>query len=250
MSIISNIYGLTEIYQEILLEYLNSDLTHYIDNFNKNLNHDCEIMQLLGTPTWYNDPDAILEYLEAQVKYNSSVSSEYQITSVVLDIEPWSISSDWEDDFLSTIKTVQTYSQENNLKIYYVVPYWLSTLDGYSTLYQEIIDNSNGVMVMNYNRNIYQTMLTPYLDYSQSQNKEIYSIAELQPVSSSLTSDLTYNQVGLRVLNNNWYNLFIQYNYEKLSFAFDDYTYLKILNTSLQKQNILFLYILNAILRY
>ena len=92
----------------------------------------------------------------------------------------------------------------------------------------------DGVIMMNYNRNCYDTAVTNQVTTAQSNNQPIYIACELQPANNStgLTENMTYNGVGLQTLYLNWQQLEQQYNYNNLSFCFDDLDSLQSLYTA------------------
>lgn len=217
-----NQLGITEIYQAIPLADLTSSLTTTIETFNKTA-PNTQICQCIGSPSWYNNSSPAMTQLQGIVNYNKAVEAAYRITKVVLDVEPWSLTSNWENDYITVLNTLHSYTKANGITLAITLPYWMSTTIGASTTYATIMSCVDEVLMMNYNRNCYDTAITDQVNTAKSNNQQIFSIAELQTTQQTgLTSNETYATVGLQQLFNNWTTLANQYNYANLGFAFDD----------------------------
>ena len=213
---------ITELYQAIPLADLTSSLTTTIETFNKTA-PNTQICQCIGSPSWYNTSSPAMTQLQGIVNYNKTVDAAYQITKVVLDVEPWSLTSNWENDYITVLNTLHSYTKANGITLAITLPYWMSTTVGASTTYSSIMGAVDEVLFMNYNRNCYDTCLNDEVATAKANNQQIFSIAELQTTEQTgLTANETYAGVGLQQLFNNWTTLSTQYNYANLGFAFDD----------------------------
>lgn len=228
-----NLFGITQLYQSIGLADLTSSLSATIDSFKK-ISPNTEICQCIGTPQWYNTSSGAMTQLEGIVNYNKIATTGTTINTVVLDVEPWSITSDWETDYLTVLNTLHTYTKANNLTLLITLPYWMSTTAGASNTYIELMGAVDGVIMMNYNRNCYDTAVTNQVTTAKTNGQPIYIACELQPANSStgLTDNMTYNNIGLQTLYLNWKQLEQQYNYNNLSFCYDDLDSLQSLYTA------------------
>lgn len=227
------LFGITQLYQSIGLAELNSSLCTTIESFNK-ISPNTEVCQVIGTPQWYNTSSGAMTQLEGLVAYNKIATPGTAIKTVVLDVEPWSLTDKWESDYLTVLQTLHTYTKANSLNLLITLPYWMSTTQGASNTYSSLMGAVDGVIMMNYNRNCYATAVTDQVTTAQSNNQPIYIASELQPANNTtgLTDNMTYNGVGLQTLYLNWQQLEQQYNYNNLSFCFDDLDSLQSLYTA------------------
>lgn len=228
-----NTFGITDLYQAIPLADLTASLSTTIEAFNK-IATNTEICQVIGTPQWYNTSSGAMTQLEGIVAYNKIATADTKINTVVLDVEPWSLTDAWESDYLTVLNTLHSYTKSNNLTLLITLPYWMSTTPGASNTYAELMGAVDGVIMMNYNRNCYDTAVTAQVTTAQSNKQQIYIAAELQPVNSAngITTNTTYADVGLQTLYLNWLTLQNQYNYENLGFTYDDLSSLQALYTT------------------
>ena len=226
-------FGITQLYQSIGLAELNSSLCSTIESFNK-ISPNTEVCQVIGTPQWYNTSSGAMTQLEGLVAYNKIATPGTAIKTVVLDVEPWSLTDNWESDYLTVLQTLHTYTKANSLNLLITLPYWMSTTQGASNTYSSLMGLVDGVIMMNYNRNCYATAVTDQVTTAQSNKQPIYIASELQPANNTtgLTDNMTYNGVGLQTLYLNWQQLEQQYNYNNLSFCFDDLDSLQSLYTA------------------
>ena len=115
-----------------------------------------------------------------------------------------------------------------------VIPFWLDTSEDITDkdLYVSIIENSDEVVVMNYNQNGYYTAMDDEIEQAILNDKVIYSAAELQAPNDEygVTDNITYYDEGLDKLFEDWKKLQEKYpDYNKLSFSYHNIEALKIL---------------------
>ncbi len=229
---VCNVLNLNEVYQEIPVLNLNSELVIAIQILQSKTSNTISISQLVGDPSWYNDSTQPKTQIDALITFNKGVGASCPINKIVFDIEAWDVkTTGWENDYLAMIKTVYTYAKSNNINMALVLPYWITTVDKVN-FYQEVIDNCDEVMVMNYNRNTYETAMDSIVNYAKTNNKVLYSIAEFQPPNSTITENTTYFNIGINTVIQNWLTLQEKYSYNYLSFAYDDYTAIRSLLTN------------------
>lgn len=228
---VCNILNLNEIYQEIPVDSFNSELIGAIQTLQNKTSNNISISQLVGDPSWYNDATQPKAQIDALVTFNKGIGASCPINKIIYDIEPWDVTTNWEEEYLATIKVVYDYAKSNNISMALVIPYWITTVNVIN-FYQEVIDNCDEVMVMNYNRNTYEINMDSIINYVKTNSKVIYSLAEFQPPNESIADNITYFNIGVNQLTQDWLTLQNKYSYNYLSFAYDDYTALRSLLTN------------------
>ncbi len=221
-----------EIFQEIPSNYLNDDLSNAINELQKDVKKKVEISYLCGNPSWYSDSSYGKSKIDELVKYNLNYGDENAIEKVVFDIEPWVLGiSNWEDDFLKTIKEIYSYANLKKITFLLTILFWLDTSEDINdkNIYKEIIKNSHGVIIMNYNRHVYDKGIDNELYYAKKNGKIIYSAAETQaPIDIyGVYDSTTYYNVGLDKLRGDWQYLKNKYKYFNLGFVYHDLSSLK-----------------------
>lgn len=229
---ICNVLNLNEVYQEIPISNLNTELVTAIQTLQSKTSNTITISQLVGDPTWYNDASKPKAQIDALISFNKGAGASCPINKIILDIEAWDNNiTNWGNDYLAMIKTVYPYAKANNITLALVLPYWIETV-GITNFYQDVMSNCDEPMIMNYNVNTYETSMDSMINYAKTNNQVLYSLAEFQPPNASITENTTYFNIGLNTLTQNWLTLQNKYNYEYLSFAYDDYTALRSLLTN------------------
>lgn len=234
-NICSNL-GINEIFQEIPEGYFNNDLTKAINNLRNNSKEIIEISYLCGDASWYNNADYAKEEIDRLIAYNINYCNDFPISKIVFDIEPWTLGiSNWADEFLNTIKEIYDYGKKNNITCILTIPFWLDTSEEINNtdIYKGIIENSHGVIVMNYNRYAYFEGMDNEVSHAKERGKIIYSAAETQKPNEryGVYDFTTYYNIGLDKLVDDWEGLRYKYKYSGLGFAYHDLNSLKLLNT-------------------
>lgn len=235
MSNLCDYLGLTEVYQSFRWNGLDEDVVTGINYLKNNTKNNVEVGYLCGEASWYNTTDA-KAHIDKIATYNNGIGANAKITKFLIDVEPWTLDLEtnvWLNDYVNMLSDTYNYAKNNNLTFGVVIPFWVDTASKINneTVYKTIIDNSDEVHIMNYNRNTFDTALDNEVAYCKTSNKSIYSIAETQEPNESygVTDDLTYYNVGLEQLNTDWQNLKDKYNYSNLNFAYHDYQAMKTL---------------------
>lgn len=236
---VSNLFGINEVYQYIPHELFSSDDTILADFVTKLKNEaGMKVTYLTGDPSYYAKPDSIKARIDYLLTYNQGSGKEAPITSIALDIEPWTDDSikdtDYSTTFKETLEEIYEYAHSNGIEIIMVIPYWLDTAESITdkSLYVSIIENSDEVIVMNYNQNVYYTAMDTEIEEAIKNDKVIYSAAEFQAPNDTygVTSDTTYYDDGFDTLYDDWKKLKEKYpDYDKLSFSYHNIESLKIL---------------------
>ena len=242
---ISNLLGINEVYQYIPHELFSSNDTILADFVSKMRdNAGMKVTYLTGDPSYYAKPDSIKRRINYLLTYNEGSGKNAPITSIALDIEPWTSDdikdTDYSTTFKETLEEVYTYAHDNGIEVIMVIPFWLDTSEDITdkTLYTSIIENSDEVVVMNYNQNTYYTAMDDEIEQAILNDKVIYSAAELQQPNEQygVTDDITYYDDGFDALFEDWDKLKEKYSdYDRLSFSYHNIEALKVL---LQKDKI------------
>ncbi|MDO4534532.1 MAG: hypothetical protein Q4B63_01815 [Clostridium perfringens] len=224
--------GINEVFQEIPNGYLNNDLASAINTLQENVVKEVEISYLCGDPSWYKDSSYGKSKVDELVSYNLNYGVNYPIRKIVFDIEPWTIGiSNWEEDFLQTIKEIYSYANSKEITLLLTIPFWLDTLENINNkdIYKGIIENSHGVIVMNYNRYAYDKAIDNELYYAKKNGKIIYSAAETQAPTDiyGVYDSTTYYNIGLGALRSDWKYLKNKYQYSNLGFVYHHLSSLK-----------------------
>lgn len=231
---ICNKLDISEVFQEIPRDYFNDDLVLAIKRLKDNTKNNIDISYLCGDASWYNNSDHTKAEIDTVVSYNTNYGYEYPITKIVFDIEPWTLGeNEWVDEFLNTIKETYSYAKANNITLFLTIPFWLDTSEDINddTFYKEIIKYSDGVIVMNYNRYACFEAIDNEVNYVKEKGKLIYSAAETQEPNTKYGVDdsITYYNVGLNKLMQDWICLEEKYKYSGLGFVYHDFNSLKAL---------------------
>lgn len=227
-----NNFKINEIFQEIPSNYLNDDLAKTINELQNNVPKEIEISYLCGDPSWYKDSSYGKLKIDELVNYNFNYGANYKIEKIVFDIEPWVLGkSNWEEDLLKTIQEIYYYANLKEITVLFTIPFWLDTSEDINNeiIYKEIIKNSHGIIVMNYNRYVYDEAIDNELCYAKENGKIIYSAAETQPPTNAygVYDSTTYYNIGLDRLKSDWDYLKNKYQYSNLGFVYHDLSSLK-----------------------
>lgn len=227
-----DVLGVTEVYQQMPdMSTLSVDeinrLSDDIYSFKELTNYNVDVTYLTGDSSWYNNPDLVIDMLNGIVNFNANNYNNVEINKVLLDIEPWILGlavDEWWPTYEDTMKTIYSHCKTNQLELMLCVPFWLdSTIN--PSIFDTIYDFCDGCLVMNYNRNIFLTSMDTEVESAKMKNKYVYTVAECQPPNEEygVTETLTYYNVGLNALTDDWNSLRTKYQYEKMGFAYHDF---------------------------
>ena len=211
-----DVLGVTEVYQQMPdMSTLSVDeinrLSDDIYSFKELTNYNVDVIYLTGDSSWYNNPDLVIDMLNGIVNFNANNYNNVEINKVLLDIEPWILGLDveeWWSTYEDTMKTIYSHCKTNQLELILCVPFWLdSTIN--PSIFDTIYDFCDGCQVMNYNRNIFLTSMDTEVESAKMKNKYVYTVAECQPPNEEygVTETLTYYNVGLNALTDDWNSL-------------------------------------------
>src|SRR5699024_9402108 len=102
---ISKLLGINEIYQYIPHELFSSDDTILADFVSKLRDEaGMKVTYLTGDPSYYAKPDSIKRRINYLLTYNEGSGKDAPITSIALDIEPWTDADIKDTDYSTTFK--------------------------------------------------------------------------------------------------------------------------------------------------
>lgn len=235
---VANLFGLTEVYQYIPHELFSAPettLADFVTKLRDETDNNMKVTYLTGDASYYAKPDSIKRRINYLVTYNEGTGKDAPITSIALDIEPWTLdlTEDYSTTYKQTLEEIYPYAKEKGIEVTMVIPYWLDTADSIAdkTLYQSIIQNSDDTVIMNYYQKAYLTAMDTEIEEARNNGKTIYSAAELQAPNDKygVTDEVTYYEEGLEQLFSDWKKMEDKYNYENLAFTFHNIDSLEIL---------------------
>ena len=220
-----------------------SSIATFVAGLRENTKNRVEVAFLTGEAYWYSRPDIIMKRIDYLTTYNGREGKNAPIKKIILDIEPWTLGehTEWYQTYMEALKTVYTYAKERDIQVGNVIPFWLDThaeIPNATYLLETIFDCSDEIIIMNYNRYVFESAMDTEIAIAKRKQKKIVSAAECQPVNSDydVTEHITYAYVGLEALEKDWEKLNEKYQYEGLGFAFHHYEAIKkLLETSKQE---------------
>ena len=174
-------YQIRTLYQDFSSEYLKQMDSSFIKEMKEN---GIEVYHLAGDPSWgrKNGFEKIKKEIDKVSQFNDN--SEYHLTGLLLDIEPYV--SEKEEKFASAdfevyveeIKKAYAYIKGRNLELRIAIPYWLDSID--MNLLEELIKNTDGVSVMNYNIKKTSKNIENEVEIARKYKKHIDTIYEIE----------------------------------------------------------------------
>lgn len=174
-------YQIRTLYQDFSSEYLKQMDSSFIKEMKEN---GIEVYHLAGDPSWgrKNGFEKIKREIDKVSQFNDH--SEYHLAGLLLDIEPYV--SEKEEKFASVdfeiyveeIKKAYAYIKKRNLELRLAIPYWLDSID--INLLEELIKNSDGVSVMNYNIKKTSKNIQNEVEIARKYKKHIDTIYEIE----------------------------------------------------------------------
>lgn len=228
-----------EIYQYIPNAYFFDEpiaIASFVEGIKEESGEQVEVAFLTGEPYWYSRPDIIKTRIDYLATYNQKEGQNAPITKIVLDIEPWVLGEEvrWENHYKATLKSIYPYAKEKGIEVSLVIPFWLDTNDKIASgnsLLRTIFDYTDEVVVMNYNRYVFDTAMDTEIKLAKEKGKRIISAAECQEVNEAygVIEHITYANEGLDILQQDWNKLSKKYQYDQLGFAYHHYEAIKAL---------------------
>lgn len=173
-------YKINTIYQDFTKEFLDNQDDSFISNItSKNI----EIYHLAGDPSWgtKNGFEKIKKEIDLVIQFNQNTI--HKLKGIVLDIEPYAdeIIEEFEldsfKDYVEEIKKTYSYTQEENLELILAIPYWFDHIS--TDLLEELIQNTDGISVMNYIPNKTSENIKEEIQYAKKYQKQINTIYEI-----------------------------------------------------------------------
>lgn len=189
---------------------------------NIKVNTSAEVYFLTGDASWYNDVSKFIKRIELINDYNEEVDDPLKIRGVVLDVEPWTLDEEWdEDEYIKMLQDSYLYCKKSNLKLINVIPYWLD-----EDVVEQIVINSDEIAVMNYNIEKPVKNIKDEVNLSKFYNKKINIIAETQAPNEKygVKDNTTYYYKGYDALKSDWRKIKKEYKYKGISFSYHDYS--------------------------
>lgn len=229
--------NITEIYQYIKPEYSDEEIVHFLGRMS---DKGIDVYILDGEPAWsYKENFRYAESVIDRIVYiNNYVSRRERIIGVVYDIEPYVLDK-WHstpklimDEYIENIKALRDKIKRRsyNIEMCICVPYSFDLM-GYEEHLYSLIDSSDQVFVLNYNKANEIEDIRTEMEISSELGKRIVTVYELQPgLLSQTNNSVTYYKDGLGAIKTSYDNMLRAYEGNKLGIAYHTLNYLKVLS--------------------
>ena len=215
---------LNEIYQANLFRLNSSEIIDFVTDLK--INKNVSVYYLTGDPSWYNNPQKLIERINEVKNYNDTVGVESKVKGVVFDVEPWTLGDGkWSQlEYANTIKKAYEYAKAVDVEMIMVIPFWLEPINS-----EVIIANSDKTIVMNYNIKDPVKFIKEEIEIANKYNKKISSAAETKKTDANYGVDenTTYYYVGIDRLIQDWRDMYNEYKYDKIEFSLHDFNSVK-----------------------
>lgn len=173
-------YQIDTIYQDFKKDYLKASDDEFIKEMQKK---KISVYHLAGDPTWGKKDGFTKTKEELELVKQFNKKTKNKLKGVVLDIEPYI--DEKEENFkikdfqiyVEEIKKTYKYCKENELELILVIPYWFDDID--ENLLEELIQNTDGISVMNYNINKTKQKIKTEIKLAKKYQKKIDTIYEV-----------------------------------------------------------------------
>ena len=231
--------NITEIYQYIKPEYSDEEIVAFLSRMS---DKGIDVYILDGEPSWsYQENFRYAEAVIDRIAYiNHYVSRRERILGVVYDIEPYVLDK-WHstpqlimDEYIENIKALRDKIERRsyNIEMCICVPYSFDLM-GYEKHLYSLIDSSDQVFVLNYNKANEIEDIKTEVQMSGELGKRIVTVYELQPgLLSQTNNSVTYYKDGLGAIKTSYDNMLNAYEGNKLGIAYHTLNYLKALSNS------------------
>lgn len=229
--------NITEIYQYIKPEYSDEEIVSFLGRMS---DKGIDVYILDGEPTWsYKENFRYAESVIDRIAYiNNYVSRRERIIGVVYDIEPYVLDK-WHstpklimDEYIDNIKALRDKIERRsyNIEMCICVPYSFDLM-GYEEHLSSLIDSSDQVFVLNYNKANEIEDIRTEMEIASDLGKRIVTVYELQPgLLSQTNNSVTYYKDGLGAIKTSYDNMLSAYEGKKLGIAYHTLNYLKVLS--------------------
>lgn len=229
--------NITEIYQYLKPEYTDEEIVSFLGRMS---DKGIDVYILDGEPTWSYQEN--LRYAEAvidRIAYiNNYVSKRERILGVVYDIEPYVLDK-WHstpqlimDEYIENVKALRDKIERRsyNIEMCVCVPYSFDLM-GYQEHLYSLIDSSDQVLVLNYNKANEIEDIRAEMEMAYELGKRIVTVYEIQPgLLSQTNNSVTYYKDGLGAIKTSYGNMLSAYEGKKLGIAYHTMDCLKILS--------------------
>ena len=228
---------ITEIYQYISPENTDEEIKEFLEDM---ATIGVEVYVLDGEPEWsyaenYEDMENVLLRVRS---LNEEVSDEAAIKGIVFDVEPY-ILDKWHnipkqllEEYASNLRKIKEASFDSDLSLDFLVciPYSYDLM-GHDKMLRSIIRESDGIMVMNYNKGGEIDNITREAALARYYEKRLVNVYELQPgLLSQTNNSITYYNDGVEAAMDNYRELLRAYPDHDISVAFHTLDYFKVLS--------------------
>ncbi len=229
--------NITEIYQYLKPEYSDEEIVSFLGRMS---DKGIDVYILDGEPTWsYQDNFRYAEAVIDRIAYiNNYVSRRERIIGVVYDIEPYVLDK-WHstpqlimDEYIENMKALRDKIERRsyNIEMCICVPYSFDLM-GYEEHLNSLIDSSDQVFVLNYNKANEIEDIRTEMEMSARLGKRIVTVYELQPgLLSQTNNSVTYYKDGLGAIKTSYDKMLNAYEGNKLGIAYHTLNYLKVLS--------------------
>ncbi len=234
--------GITELYQYLRPEYTDEEITKFLEEMAE-INIDVYVLD--GEPEWAcaDNYQGMQNVLQRVKHLNEIARPGTKIKGIVFDVEPYVLDT-WHnipkqllDEYASNVIRVREESMDGGLDIlvYVCIPYSYDNM-GHDRQLRTLIKESDGVMVMNYNKGNEIDNIKREAALARWYKKRMVNIYELQPgLLSQTNNSITYYNDGIEAVKENYSKLLNAYPSHDIALAYHTLDHLKIL--SYERQN-------------
>ncbi len=227
--------NISEIYQYIDDDYTDEEVEQFLFRMESS---NIDVYFLAGEAEWsYKENYAGMEHvLERAVYFNEKHESLKKIQGIVYDVEPYLLDK-WHnipdqllEEYCDNVKNISAEGREYGLSIYVCVPYSYDLM-GRDHVLRDLIDNSDGIFVLNYNKGHEIDNIRREASLARGYKKRIVNVYELRPGLLSQTADtVTYYNDGLLSVQLNYLELLSAYPSTEIGIAYHSLEYLRVLS--------------------
>ena len=226
----------SEVYQEFPMDYLETGKAGlFIHALQK---EGIQVYGLTGDAQWAYDENGrdIIDYLDKIAAYNQSQKEINQISSVLVDVEPYLL-DEWDqgeaareklmDTFCDGMEKAYAYAKSKGITFWICIPTFYDSTSP-DILERLVVEGCDGLAVMNYNRTDEYGQMEKEVNLVRQYDKGIVCIYELQEAGNHDLEEInTYAGEGLEAVWESSEALKNEFQYAKLKFAYHYYIPLK-----------------------
>lgn len=229
--------GITELYQYLKPEYSFDEVITFLKLMSEN---EIDVYILDGEPEWSYEEEyqGMKNVLDKVRTFNSDLNRREQIKGIVLDVEPYVLDK-WHstprqllDEYTANVVRLKEDSKdaEFELQIYVCIPYSYDLM-GHDKVLRTLIKETDGVMVLNYNKGNEAANIKREAALARWYKKRLVNVYELQPgLLSQTNNSITYYNDGIEAVKENYKNLLDEYPSHNIALAYHTLDYVKVLS--------------------